>query len=66
MLDGYWPTKAGDFLSHSTTTHPLALSNWSKQRVVIYISKPGQLIIEIHPTGVTFMIGTEKGCPKDH
>lgn len=50
--DGYWSTKAGDFL-------PLALSNWSKQRVVIYTSKPDQPIIDIHPTVVTSMIGTE-------
>ena len=50
--DGYWSNKAGDFL-------PLALSNWSKRRVVIYTSKLGQPIIDIHPTVASSMIGTE-------
>ena len=50
--DGYWSNKAGDFL-------PLALSNWSKRRVVIYTSKPDQPIIDIHPTAASSMIGTE-------
>ena len=40
--DGYWSTKAGDFL-------PLALSNWSKRRVIIYTSKEHQPTIDIHP-----------------
>ena len=50
--DGYWSNIAGDFL-------PLALSNWSKRRVVIYTSKPEQPIIDIHPTVASSMIGTE-------
>ena len=50
--DGYWSNKAGDFL-------PLALLNWSKRRVLIYTSKPDQPIIDIYPTVVSSMIGTE-------
>ena len=41
--NGYWSTKAGDFL-------PLALANWSKRPVRIYTSKQDQPIIEIQPT----------------
>ena len=48
----YWSNKAGDFL-------PLALSNWSKRRVLIYTSKPDKPIIDTHPTVVSSMIGTE-------
>ena len=50
--DGYWSNKAGD-------CPPLVLSNWSKQRVAIYTSKPDQPIIDIHPTVASSMIGTE-------
>ena len=49
--DGYWSNKA-DFL-------PLVLSYWSKRRVVIYTSKPGQPIIDIHLTVASSIISTE-------
>ena len=35
------------------------LSYWSKRRVGIYTSKPGQPIIDIHSTIASSMIGTE-------
>ena len=35
------------------------LSNWGKRSDVIYTSKSGQPIIDIHPTVASFMIGTE-------
>ena len=49
--DGYWSNKAGDFL-------PLALSNWTKRRVVIYTSKPEQPIIDIHPADVSSLMNS--------
>ena len=50
--DGFWSNTAGNFL-------PLAVSNWTKRRVVTFMSKPEQLIIDIHPADVSSLMDTE-------